>query len=81
MAEAQDLKTLLLATNEEYRTLASKHHELDDRLHELTTKHYLSDAEQFEEVTIKKRKLQLKDRMELIIREYRTTVSGAALTA
>ena len=34
MAEAQDLKTLLLETNDEYRQLATKHHELDDRLHE-----------------------------------------------
>jgi uncharacterized protein YdcH (DUF465 family) len=81
MAEAQDLKTLLLEVNEEFRRLATKHHELDDRLHELTTKHYLSDAEQFEEVTLKKKKLQLKDRMELIIRQYRTGVSGAAISA
>ena len=76
MAEAQDLKHLLLETNEEYRQLATKHHELDDRLHELTSKHYLSDTEQFEEVTLKKRKLQLKDQMELIARIYRTTIPG-----
>ena len=73
MAEAQDLKTLLLETNDEFRTLASKHHELDDRLHQLTTKHYLSDAEQFEETSIKKRKLQMKDRMESIMRDYRNS--------
>ena len=71
MAEAQDLKTLLLETNEEFRTLVSRHHELDDRLHELAAKHYLSNAEQFEEVSIKKRKLQMKDRMESIMRDYR----------
>ena len=63
MAEA-DLNHLLIETNQEYRQLASKHHSLDDRLHELEPKHYLSDAEQFEEVSLKKRKLQLKDRME-----------------
>ena len=50
--------------------LASKHHELDVRLHELETKHYLSDSEQVEEVSLKKRKLQLKDRMETIVREH-----------
>ena len=71
MAEVQDLKNLLLETNEEFRTLASRHHELDDRLHELAAKHYLSDAEQFEEVSLKKRKLQMKDRMESIMRAYR----------
>ena len=56
MAEAQDLKHLLIETNQEYRQLASKHHALDDRLHELDLKHYLSDSEQFEEVSLKKRK-------------------------
>ena len=70
MAETQDLKHLLLETNDEYRQLAAKHHELDDRLHELTSKHYLSDSEQFEEVTLKKRKLALKDRMEEMARAY-----------
>jgi uncharacterized protein YdcH (DUF465 family) len=79
MAEAQDLKHLLLETNEEYRQLATKHHELDDRLHELASKHYLSDTEQFEEVTLKKRKLQLKDRMELIARIYRIDHPGAVM--
>jgi uncharacterized protein YdcH (DUF465 family) len=78
MAEAQDLKHLLLETNEEYRQLATKHHELDDRLHELSSKHYLSQPEQFEEVTLKKRKLQLKDRMEAIARAHRSDMSGAA---
>lgn len=78
MAEAQDLKHLLFETNEEYRQLASKHHELDDRLHELTTKHYLSDDEQVEEVTLKKRKLQVKDRMEEIFRHGSDGWSSAA---
>jgi uncharacterized protein YdcH (DUF465 family) len=78
MAEAQDLQSLLLETNEEYRQLVFKHHELEDRLHELTHKHYLSDTEQVEEVTLKKRKLQLKDRMELILRQHRTGMTGAA---
>jgi uncharacterized protein YdcH (DUF465 family) len=80
MAEAQDLKHLLLETNEEYRQLAAKHHELDDRLHELSSKHYLSDSERFEEVTLKKRKLQLKDRMEDIARSHRNG-TGAVISA
>ena len=68
---AEDLKHLLIETNDEFRQLASKHHSLDDRLHELESKPYLSDSEQFEEVSLKKRKLQLKDRMESIVREHR----------
>jgi uncharacterized protein YdcH (DUF465 family) len=75
MAETQDFKHLLLETNDEYRQLAAKHHELDDRLHELITKHYLSDDEQIEEVRLKKRKLQLKDRMEEIVRTQRSALA------
>ena len=70
---AEDLKYRLLETNPEYRELAFKHHSLDDRLLELEAKHYLSDDEQFEEVSLKKRKLNLKDRMESILRDHRST--------
>jgi uncharacterized protein YdcH (DUF465 family) len=70
VAEAQEVKSLLLVNHDQYRQLAERHHQLDDRLHELTSKHYLSTAEEFEEVTIKKRKLALKDQMEQIAREY-----------
>ena len=69
--QSQNLKELLLQTDEEYHQLAAKHHELDDRLHELTAKQYLSGPEQLEEVNLKKRKLQLKDRMESILRQRR----------
>lgn len=69
--QSQDLKELLLQTDEEFHQLAAKHHELDDRLHELTAKPYLSEPEQVEEVTLKKRKLQIKDRMEDILRRHR----------
>lgn len=74
---AEDLKHLLIETNQEYRELASEHHSLDDRLHELETKHYLSDAEQFEEVSLKKKKLHVKDQMENILRAHtRSTPTG-----
>ena len=53
-ANVQELKELLLKTDEEFRQLATQHHELDDRLHELSGKPYLSDPEQVEEVTLKK---------------------------
>jgi uncharacterized protein YdcH (DUF465 family) len=71
-AEAQEVKNLLLQSDEAYRQLASRHHELDTRLHELSEKHYLSTSEQFEEVTLKKRKLALKDQMEEIARQFRS---------
>jgi uncharacterized protein len=70
-AQSQDLKARLMQTDEEFNNLAAKHHELEDRLHELTAKQYLSEPEQVEETNLKKRKLQLKDRMEDIIRRQR----------
>jgi uncharacterized protein YdcH (DUF465 family) len=55
--------------SDELKQLAAQHHDLDDRLSKLATRHYLSEPEQVEEVTLKKRKLQLKDRMESIRRQ------------
>lgn len=66
---AEDVKHRLLETNEEYRELAVKHHTLDDRLRALEAKQHLSDEEQVEEVSLKKRKLHIKDRMESILRQ------------
>jgi uncharacterized protein len=70
-AQSQDLKEQLIQSDEEFHDLAVKHHELEDRLHELTSKQYLSQPEQVEEINLKKRKLQLKDRMENILRRHR----------
>jgi uncharacterized protein YdcH (DUF465 family) len=78
MADSLDLKPLLFETDEEFRQLASKHHELEDRLNELSSKHYLSEPEQVEEITLKKRKLQLKDKMEAILRKYRDGAGAPA---
>ena len=75
--QSQDLKELLLQTDEEFHQLAAKHHELEDRLQQLTTKAYLSEPEQLEEVTLKKRKLQLKDKMEDILRRHRVDTPGS----
>jgi uncharacterized protein YdcH (DUF465 family) len=75
-ANVQELKELLLKTDEEFRQLATQHHQLDNRLHELSAKTYLSEPEQVEETTLKKRKLQLKDKMEDILRRHRGGPSG-----
>jgi uncharacterized protein YdcH (DUF465 family) len=78
VAEAQEVKNLLLRDSDQFRQLAERHHQLDDRLHELTEKHYLSNAEEVEEVTLKKRKLALKDQMEQIVRTYASRRGGDA---
>ena len=73
-----DLKEELARTDQEFHDLRAKHHELDHRLHQLTTKHFLSEPEQVEEVTLKKRKLQLKDQMESMLRHVRSDMYHAS---
>jgi uncharacterized protein len=69
-AEAQEVRNVLLHNDPTYRELAERHHQLDDKLHQFTDRHYLTDSEQVEEVTLKKRKLALKDQMERMALEY-----------
>jgi len=64
-----------LHQDEEYRKLEQEHLEYERRLLAFTERAVLSDDEQVEETTLKKRKLQLKDRMAAIARRIR---EGAA---
>jgi uncharacterized protein YdcH (DUF465 family) len=81
MTDFEELKRTLLQSDEEYRQLATQHHDLDEKIHNLTSRHYLSEPEQLEETTLKKRKLQLKDQMEMILRRRSLGSSGAAHAA
>jgi len=74
----EDMKKQLLASNDEFRQLATQHHDLDERIHDLAIRHYLSEPEQLEEVTLKKKKLHLKDQMESILRSHRVEESRPA---
>jgi uncharacterized protein YdcH (DUF465 family) len=73
----EELKRTLLQTDEEFRQLATQHHDLDERIHTLTSRHYLSEPEQLEEVQLKKRKLYLKDQMEAALRRVGGDIRGA----
>ena len=64
-----------LLDNEEYQRLHQQHRDYETRLTTLNSKVILSDDEQVEEVTLKKRKLQVKDRMEAIARQVRQTTA------
>ncbi len=63
------LKEELLRDNDEFQKLNQQHHEYDDRLLALTEKLVLNDEEQREESELKKKKLQLKDRMAAMVRD------------
>lgn len=66
----EEVKQRLLQSDSEFRQLATKHHDLDERLHNYADRHYLTEPEQVEEVILKKQKLQLKDQMESILRRH-----------
>jgi len=74
----EEMKKKLLESNDEFRQLATEHHHLDERIHNLAVRHYLSEPEQLEEVTLKKKKLQLKDQMENILRHHRGSFTAHA---
>ena len=73
----EEMKKKLLESNDEFRQLATQHHLLDERIHNLALRHYLSEPEQLEEVTLKKKKLLLKDQMEHILRQFRGSAQPA----
>ena len=62
----------LIPKNGELRELSVEHHKLDERLNELTKRHFLSKPEQVEQTNLKKLKLKIKDRIEDIVRQHRS---------
>ena len=66
------LKEELMNRDPEFRELAREHTRYEERLSELTALAYPSDEEQLEEVTLKKKKLALKDQMYSIMMHEKT---------
>lgn len=69
------LKEELINQDPEFRELAREHTRYEQRLSELSALAYPSDEEQLEEVTLKKRKLVLKDQMYSIMMQHQKTES------
>ena len=72
MGSSDLMRKNLLENSQDFRQLADQHKELDNRINELSGQLYRSDREVVEEATLKKRKLQLKDQMETILRQHRS---------
>jgi len=68
--ETRDISQILLEKNAEYRSLYEQHRSLEIRLVELSSRIYLSDSEKVEEVTLKKKKLALKDKMQALLNQH-----------
>ena len=70
---ATQVRDQLLASNEVFRKLAEEHSQYSLRLDALVTKKYLSEEEKLEEVRLKKLKLRLKDQMESLEQQFRSS--------
>jgi uncharacterized protein len=67
----EDLKAHLMATDENFRSLAEKHAQLHQQLEQLEAKPHLSLADEAEEQRLKKQKLRIKDEMISIMSKHR----------
>lgn len=70
MADAQDVPgsseaapAAHLQIDSRYQELTRQHHSLEQRLHDLASLGYLTSAQHLEELTLKKRKLAIKDQI------------------
>ncbi len=70
MKEAE-VKDFLRNENEEYKKIEEEHRKLNQYLDEMSKKKYLSSEEEMEKKKLQKQKLQYKDRLAQIIREYK----------
>jgi len=66
-----ELKAHLLATNEQFRTLAEQHAQLKQRIQDIEARGLLSSDEELEEQRLKKLKLRTKDQMNEILAQYK----------
>jgi uncharacterized protein YdcH (DUF465 family) len=67
----EDLKAHLLASNEQFRTLAEQHAQLKHQIEEIESKPHVTGMDELEEQRLKKMKLHLKDQMNEILANYR----------
>lgn len=62
-----DVREYLIKTDEGFRKLAEQHKEYERQLKQLLHKPYPSEQDQIEETVIKKKKLAIKDQMQILI--------------
>jgi uncharacterized protein YdcH (DUF465 family) len=74
--EIETLKAELMTSNPEFRELVREHGRYEERLSELSSLSYPSDEEQMEEVTLKKKKLAIKDQMYSLMLQHEKSLSN-----
>ncbi len=73
MSIADPVRDELIKSNSAFRELVHQHEDYEKRLVELAHLTYPNDDEQLEEVTLKKKKLLIKDEIYAILNEHITS--------
>jgi len=66
-----DLHEKLMLTSDKFRQLAQEHQSYAQQLEKFSTRSFLTEEEKIQEVTLKKKKLRLKDQMHHMLLRYR----------
>lgn len=72
--EEKELKELMLKKSEEFRKAYEEHQLYEKKLAKLKEKSFLTEEEKLEEKDLKKRKLALKDKMYLMMTDFRKSL-------
>lgn len=73
-----DVRQSLLEADPEFKRLAEEHLRCEMQLEKIHDDPYLNSENLIQESVLKKKKLQLKDEMELIVAQHQRHVHGAA---
>ncbi len=71
----EEIKEHLMSANPEFRRLADEHRQYESKLDELMVRPHVTEHDHLEEITLKKKKLHIKDEMNSIIQKFRDELS------
>ena len=74
MMKEEEIKEQLMSSSPDFRRLAEEHRQHEGQLQELHSRH-MTEQDHLEEITLKKKKLHLKDQMNSMIRRYQDELS------
>jgi uncharacterized protein YdcH (DUF465 family) len=75
MMKEEEIKEQLMSSSVDFRRLAEEHHRYEGKLQELKHRQHMSEQDHLEEITLKKKKLHLKDQMNSMISKLREELS------
>jgi uncharacterized protein YdcH (DUF465 family) len=75
MMKEEEIKEHLMSSSADYRRLAEEHLSHEKKLQELLSHPHLSETDHLEEITLKKKKLQLKDQMSSMVLRFKNELS------